>query len=251
MFVRCVALLFSPLLTLRAHAQDSTRARVATSIDGAISITNKGISVIPSFTLGKPAGQLNLAVRHGALSFEPEFRFGLNAKPWSFLFWGRYQLVRGERLHIQIGAHPALNFRAQEITIGGALQSGIVARRYVAAEVAPSYRLTPHVTVGSYYLASHGFDPGTVRTTNFVSARVNLSSLRLSEWYTLNLAPQFYYLKTDAQDGWYVNSGATVSRTGAPFALSATANKPLRSTIAGGREFLWNVTLTYTIHPAR
>jgi hypothetical protein len=238
------AILACPLLALSARAQDSSRA---TTVDGALSVTNKGISVIPSFTLGKPAGQLNVNVRHGAWSFEPEFRFGLDAKPWSFLFWGRYQLVRGDRLHIQVGAHPALNFRAQDFVIGSASQSGIVARRYLAAELAPSYRLSPHVTVGSYYLFSHGIDPGTVRTTNFLSARVNLSSLHLSEFYRLSVAPQFFYLKTDAQDGWYLNSGATLARVGIPLSVSATANKPLRSTIAGGREFLWNMSLVYTI----
>ncbi len=236
-----------PCVALTARAQDSVKTRVPTTLDGAISITTKGISVIPSFTLGKPAGQLNMTVRHGPWSFEPEFRFGLNAKPWSFLFWGRYQLVRGDRLHIQVGAHPALNFRAQGIVLGGVTQSGIVARRYITAEVSPSYRLTPHVTVGSYYLASRGLDPGTVRTTNFLTARVTLSSLHLSELYTLSIAPQFFYLKTDAQDGWYVNSGATLNRRGTPFSVSATANKPLRSTIAGGQTFLWNVSLTYTL----
>jgi hypothetical protein len=241
------ALLACPLLALSARAQDSTKARVVTTVDGSVSVTNKGISVIPSFTLGKPAGQLNMTVRHGAWSFEPEFRFGLNAKPWSFLFWGRYQLVRGDRLHVQIGAHPAVNFRAQDIVLGGDTQSGIVARRYIAAEVSPSYRLTPHVTVGAYYLASRGLDPGTVRATNFVTARMTLSSLHLSELYTLSITPQFFYLKTDAQDGWYVNSGASLSRKGTPFSLSSTANKPLRSTITGGRTFLWNVSLTYAL----
>lgn len=241
------ALLACPFIARSIRAQDSTKARVATTVDGSISVTNKGISVIPSFTLGKPAGQLNMTVRHGPWSFEPEFRVGLNAKPWSFLFWGRYQLVRGDRLHVQVGAHPAVNFRAQDIVLGGVTQSGIVARRYIAAEVSPSYRLTPHVTVGSYYLASRGLDPGTVRTTNFLTARVTLSSLHLSELYTLSIAPQFFYLKTDAQDGWYANSGATLARKGTPFSLSATANKPLRSTIAGGQTFLWNVSLTYTL----
>jgi hypothetical protein len=58
-----------------------------------VSVTAKGISTIPSFTLGKPAVIFDVAMGTRKLSFESQFRFSLEGKPWSFLFWWRYKLL--------------------------------------------------------------------------------------------------------------------------------------------------------------
>jgi hypothetical protein len=36
-------------------------------------------------------------------SFEPQFRFSLEEKPWSFLFWWRYQVLTTHQFQIKIG----------------------------------------------------------------------------------------------------------------------------------------------------
>jgi len=38
------------------------------------------------FTLGKPAAIFDLSVGNERLAFEPQFRFSLEGKPWSFIF---------------------------------------------------------------------------------------------------------------------------------------------------------------------
>ena len=64
---------------------DSTK-KENSHFGGAVSLTTKGISTIPSFTLGKPAVIFDLFIGKKRLSFEPQFRFALEGKPWSFLF---------------------------------------------------------------------------------------------------------------------------------------------------------------------
>ena len=54
-----------------AQVPDSAKHR--TVVTGGISITNKGISAIPTFTLGKPAAIVDLTVRKQRASFEPQF----------------------------------------------------------------------------------------------------------------------------------------------------------------------------------
>jgi len=56
---------------------------------GAISVTNNGISIIPSFSLGKPAAIFIFSMAKRKFSFEPDIRFSLKGKPWSFVFWSR------------------------------------------------------------------------------------------------------------------------------------------------------------------
>ena len=69
-----------------------------------ITLTSKGISTIPSFTLGKPALMFDLSMGKGKLSFDPLFRFALEGKPWTFVFWFRYNnLIDKEKFNLTIG----------------------------------------------------------------------------------------------------------------------------------------------------
>jgi hypothetical protein len=68
-----------------------------------ITLTTKGISTIPNLTLGKPAALFEMAVGN-KLTFEPQFRFSLKGKPWTFIFWWRYNLVSTEKFRMGMGA---------------------------------------------------------------------------------------------------------------------------------------------------
>ena len=104
-----------------------------------MSVTNNGISLIPTFSLGKPAVIFDMSVGGRKLSFEPQFRFSMEGKPWSFLFWWRYKLINTNRLRMSIGAHPALNFRTLSVTINGEVDEIMETRRFLAGELAPNY----------------------------------------------------------------------------------------------------------------
>jgi hypothetical protein len=54
--------------------------------NGSASITNNGISVIPTFSLGKPASIIELNAGGDRLTFEPQFRVSLEGQPWSLGF---------------------------------------------------------------------------------------------------------------------------------------------------------------------
>ncbi|MBP6094755.1 MAG: hypothetical protein KA514_10225, partial [Cytophagaceae bacterium] len=78
-------------------------------------ITNNGISVVPIFTLGKPAAIINFTVGR-KFTFEPEFRVSLEGKPWSFIYWFRYKLAKTSKFTWSIGAHPAIIFKTIPVT---------------------------------------------------------------------------------------------------------------------------------------
>ena len=81
-----------------------------------------------------------------------------------------------------------------------------VARRYLAGELYPRVLLTKNISVGIYYLYSHGIDPGTIKNTNFITLNINFSNIKLSDQYFMIVNPQFYYLKLDKEDGFYFTS---------------------------------------------
>ncbi len=230
-------------VAIPAGAQQIDTTHPRTQVAGAVTITTKGISLIPAFSLGKPAAIVDVAIADGALSFEPQFRFGLNGKPWSFIFWGRYRPLTSGKFRLGVGAHPSVLFRTITDSTSGVPRQTIVVTRYLAGEVNPSYSLATNLHVGVYYLYSHGVEQEAVQNTHFLSARANLTNVRLSDQVFLQFAPQLYYLNMDGRDGFYVNSAVTLGSRSRALAISLMVNKTMRTRIPVGEDLLWNVSL--------
>ena len=245
-FVRKIILLLAVLFHLNYLSfSQNTDKKEANRFGGAITLTTKGISTIPSFTLGKPAATFDLFMGKGKLSFEPQFRFALEGKPWTFLFWWRYKLLESSRFNVNLGAHPALSFKTIPVVLNGTSKEIIIARRYLAGEFSPSYSLSKNISIGMYYLYSHCMEKDAAKNTHFISLRSNFANINLSNQYFLKFAPQIYYLKADKEDGFFVNSTLTLVRRDFPLSISSILNKTIESSISGSKNFIWNVSLIY------
>jgi hypothetical protein len=236
------------VLTHFSFAQKIDSAKSISYFSGAVSVTNNGISIVPSFSLNKPAVIFNLAMGKSKFSFEQDLRFSLAGKPWSFLFWGRYKLVDNDKFKMNTGAHLGLNFKTSVLPINGDSNEITVVRRYLAAELFPRYLLTKNISVGIYYLYSHGLDEGTIKNTNFLTLNSSFSNIRLFNQFFLYLTPQFYYLKLDKQDGVYFSASMTLAKKNFPLSVSGIINKTIQTDITGSKNFLWNVSLVYSFN---
>jgi len=72
----------------------------------------------------------------------------------------------------------------------------------------------------------------------------NFSSINLSDKTFLRLLAQAYFLKMDANDGFFINSTLSLNHRNFPISVSSTVNKAIDSTIPGD-DFLWNINLIY------
>lgn len=231
-----------------AVAQKTDSTKNPSYFSGALSVTNNGISIVPSFSLGKPAVQFIFAAGKNRLSFEPDFRFSLSGKPWGFLFWGRYKLVNSDKFKVGTGAHLGLNFRTSVLPINGDSSETNITRRYLAGELTPNYFLSKNISIGMYYLYSHGLDAGTIGNTHFITAGVNFSHIKINDQFFMRFNPQLYYLKLDAQNGYYFTSALTLVKKNFPLSVSSTINKKINSNITGSKDLLWNVSLVYAFN---
>ncbi|MFV5696927.1 hypothetical protein ACM55H_01040 [Flavobacterium sp. ZT3R17] len=235
--------------TLVLFSQESNNIKNETKDDiklkGSISVTNNGISIIPTFSLGKPAAIVNLSLGTSRLTFEPEFRVSLEGKPWSFVFWGRYKAYKSDKFSLNIGAHPAFVFKTMPLTKDGVTSDYIVSQRYLATEVVPTYRISKNVTLGMYYLYSHGFDLGTIKNTHFVTVNTGVSNIEVSNSLRMKISPQLYYLRMNDLDGFYSSTTFTVSKVDNPISVSVFFNKVIDTNIKASKDFVWNATLTY------
>jgi hypothetical protein len=225
---------------------DSTKGLV--HFGGAVTVTNKGISLIPTFALGKPAVMFDLSMGKRKLSFEPQFRFALDGKPWSFIFWLRYKLVNKNKISVTLGAHPALNFRTEAVSINSISKDVIVTRRYLTGELSPNYLVSKNVSVGLYYLYSRGIDKDATRNTHFLTVNSNFSNIQFANHLFARFTPQFYYLKQDKLDGFYFTSTLTLAKKNFPLAIQSIINKSINTNITGTTRIVWNVSLIYSFN---
>lgn len=229
-----------------SQKRDSTKS--VSQFSGSVGVTNNGISIVPSFSLGKPAAQFNLSLGKNRFSFEPDIRFSLKGKPWVMLFWGRYKLVTTQKFKFNVGTHLGLNYRSSFLPVNGDTNEVTIARRYLATELFPRYSIAKNISVGIYYLYSHGLDAGTIGNTHFITFNSNFSNIKITDQFYFNINPQLYYLKLDAQDGYYFTSSLTLAKKKFPLSVSAIINKEINSNITGSKNLLWNISLVYAFN---
>jgi len=75
-------------LTHFSFSQHKDSTKSISHFSGSVSVTNNGISIIPAFSLNKPAVVFNLSAGKGRLSFEPFLGFFSRGNPGIFYFGG-------------------------------------------------------------------------------------------------------------------------------------------------------------------
>ena len=227
-----------------SFAQTADNKSVASNFGGAVTVTNNGISFIPTFSLGKPAVIFDMAVGR-KLTFEPQFRFSLEGKPWSFLFWWRYKALKTDKFIFNTGTHLGLAYKTIGVSVNGETKDVQTVNRYLAAELSPNYLITKNISIGMYYLYSRGIDPDATRNTHFLTLNANFSDVKLSGQYFVKFVPQVYYLRMNQYDGFYITSSMTLAKRNSPFSISGMFNKIIQTDISASKNFVWNLSLVY------
>ncbi len=231
-----------------AQDSDTTKSPAQFRFSAVTTITNNGISLLPTFSLGKPAAIFELSMGSKRWSFDPQFRFSMEGRPWSFIFWGRYKLVDDKKFRLTVGAHPAISFKKEYVTTLNDEPKQIMnSYRFLASEFAPNLTLTKNITVGMYFLYAHGLDVGSTANTHFVTLNSSFSNLKLFSETYLKVQPQLYYLKMDSKDGYYFSSTVTLTNKKVPLAISSVINKVIDTDIKG-KDFIWNLSLIYSFN---
>ncbi len=239
--------MFSFAWTLSAQKSDSTTTKI-NNFGGAVTIQSKGISTIPNLTLGKPAAIFDMKVGR-KLTFEPQFRFALDGKPWAMVFWWRYYGSISNKFKVTFHANHSLSYKSiTSFTSSGTSQEIIRTTRYLAGAIAPNYQFNRYIGAGMYLFYTRGIEKYITRNTYMVAIRPGFSNIPVTKNISARLGPEVYYLKMDDRDGVYLNGTFSISRKNFPLSVSALINKPLRTNIVAEYDFLWNVGLIYAFN---
>lgn len=240
-----IVTLFISSLNCISQKRDSTKSIYYFS--SVTSVTNNGISLIPSFSLGKPATLLLMSFGSRRLLIDNDVRFSLDGKPWNFLFWGRYKLFTDGRFQMSTGANLSLNFRTINHSVNSAPTESMEVRRYLAGELSPIYFITKNTSIGGYYLYSRGVDEGTIKHTHFITLNASFSNIPIRRELYLKINPQVYYLFQDGKNGYYLSSVFSINKKNFPLSVSSIINKVIHTNILPSKDFVWNVSLLYSL----
>ena len=234
------------ILSFAGYGQQIDTTKPVTYFSGNLSLTSNGFSIIPTFSLNSPAVITQLSWRKRKFSIDPDIRLTPNLKKGSMVLWFRYYPVQGKRFSLRVGAHPAMNFQLRKITDSNGVVSEISQmRRFLAWELAPSYRLTKNWVVGLYYLQGNGLQKDGPQTTHFINLSSGITNIRFGPWIRMALYPAVYYLNLDKDDGWYFTGTVDLSHIRWPISVSGAINQTFVSDIPGNKIFMWNVSLNY------
>jgi hypothetical protein len=234
-----VAFLFIGFTAI-SQKPDSIKVREALKATANININNNGISLFPNLSFGKPAVIITGSVGKKNIYFEPELRWGLDGKPWSYIFWFRYKYRKSPKFGVNLGAHPSYIIRESTVTINGNLENRYVAQRYFAAEIVPTYYFSRSFALGFQYLHSIGLDSYATQKSDFVAIQPKFPQVNVSKNYYLSFYPQFFYLRLDDKNGTYISESLSLSKNNFPLSISSIFTYKLKSTIPGD-DFVWNV----------
>jgi galactose mutarotase-like enzyme len=229
------------------NAQESSDSSIKKLlISGNVGVTNNGISIIPTFSLNKPAFNATYSFsRGGRWSLDPDLRMTFDMRKGGVMFWLHYKVSNTGKLRLNVGAHPALNFAIRSVTENGKTWSITQSRRFIGTEIFPHYIVNKHMMFGIYYLKGFGLQKDGPVNSHFVALNSTIAGIPLFGNVTLSLNPQAYYLKLDKEDVFYLSSNITLSKPNSPFALASTMNKEISTKITGSKNFVWNLTLQY------
>ena len=238
----CVNVLISHSIAQRVA--DTTRQPMYFS--GSLGVTNNGFSIIPSFSFNDPAVIALLSWKKKKFSFDPEFRITHTGEKGSILLWFRYYFILSIRFSCRVGGLPAVNWCPTIVNQNGVDEELLRLRRFLAWELAPSYRISKHWTASIYYLQGNGLQKNGPRTSHFLNLNTTISRIALSNQMWLTVAPAIYYLYLDGNDGVFFTASASLGSNKSPFLLQSTINQKLRSAIPDTRVFMWNIGVAYS-----
>lgn len=242
--VSSLLLLISFSDILFAQYNDSTIVKL-NRFGGAVTIQSKGISTIPNLTLGKPAIVFDMSVGR-KLTFEPQFRFAIDGKPWAMVFWWRYYVTFSNKFKMTLHTNYSFSYKPLTYyTSSGTSQDVIRTTRYLVGAISPNYQFNKYIGVGLYLFYNRGIEAYIARNTYMASFRPGFSNIPITKKVVARVVPEIYYLKIDDKDGVYLNATLLISKKHFPLSISALINKPVNSEIPSEYDLLWNVGLTY------
>ncbi len=227
------------ILGFAKEKSDSTRYPLETS--GAVSLNSNGIAPVPSFALGKPAMTLNLTLRKKWFSWDPQFSYGLDFRPWIMDNWFHFRLIDKTKFELRTGFNVSTFFSEYQTPSQFVWQG----QKYGTLELAGIYKFSSTSSIGLMGWYDHGFDTGTVKGY-FIDIVGDKSDIPIGKHLLMAINIQLFYIDyTGNSDGYFISPKLSMSAREFPAFLFFQGIQPFSTNIDPYPTFQWNIGVGY------
>jgi hypothetical protein len=230
--------IFCMQIPSRAQQRDSV------SVNSSVAVYSNGASSVPSFSLGKPAINTAFSIAWHRFSFDPQFAFSTNSKPWFNAFWLHYKALNAGNFKFSAGTGITYTYSTSPATLNGAPYTRISGHSFFNADMAPVYNINNDLSVGIYYLYGSSLENLTPHNVHNISFGPSLNNIPVAGKATVDIAPQVYFLTIDGQSNYNFSLTGTLRMKKWPFAVTGLVNSALTKP-ASGPWFLWSVGIIW------
>ena len=213
-----------------------------------LEVNNNGISIVPAFSLGRPAMMYLGRIGNERFQFEPEVRMSYDAEPWSMIFWARYKAPQIGKWSFTAATQYALLYAPVENDINGTIVRSFMSNRYTAVQGTAYRPLKNNFGFSAYSLAAVGMDKGASLSPVVLTGVVLIAPNFNLGPIALNLRPQLYHLNMRGPQGIFyaVNYKLPINKE---WSITGIITQPIikdeELTVA---PFIWNIGLNYTLN---
>ncbi len=233
--------LFLMITTIGFSKEKSDTTSHPVELSGMISLNSNGIAPIPSFALGKPVISLNLSIRKNRFSYDPQFSYGLDMKPWIIDNWFHYLLVKNPKFELRTGINASMFFSEYK-TPDEEIWQG---QRYAALELAGTYKISKTSSLGLMVWYDKGLDEGTI-TGYFINLVADKSDIAIGKHFLMGVNIQAFYTDyTDNNDGLFISPKISCASRAVPVSIFFQGIQPLISNMPDPK-FQWNIGIGYS-----
>jgi hypothetical protein len=218
------------------NGTDSLRDSLVFNIS--MSVSKIGLSPIPAPPLEYPCLSGFLSVKKGNWSYDPDFTFALNARPWMINNWIHYRIFNKNKLQVTTGINPFLYFVNDD---AHSQMQPLRTSLNLSAELFADYKLSTHWSLNTNYRRDKGFND-MVLTGNFFCVSVSYVQDISSSLYMRLNGHLIYFDYPGRLIGVFSSGEMIVGSKKLPASFTFQAVQPLVCKLVVA-PFIWNLSL--------
>ena len=192
-----------------------------------VSLNSNGVASIPAFSLGKPAIIASVSLTKNRFSYDPVLAYGVNMKPWFIDNWLHYKIIRNPSFELRTGINFSTFFTDYKLTDETILRGD----RYLALEVAATYKFQSNTSLTLMYWNDNGLEPGTI-SGHFLDLVGEKTDMKIGKSILMSANIQLFIITYDGNnDGLFISPKISFAMRNVPISLFWQGTQVIKSNI--------------------
>jgi len=238
----CAIFIFIFVVSYSQDKADSSKTKLKAF--ATVSLNSNGIASIPAFSLDAPAIIASLSLVKNRFSYDPTLAYGFDLRPWFIDNWLHYKIVNKPSFEFRTGFNISAFFSEYKLPDD---ESILQSQKYLAIELAATYKITRKNSLTLMYWNDRGQDKGAIKG-HFINLIIDWSEIGLGKSVLMGINLQLFYINYDGNnDGLFISPKVSAGIRNIPFTLFFQGTQAIVSNIEPFPGFRWNIGVAYTL----